>query len=337
MKHFVHLKMHLQIAGLGPLKSFCWRPSVKDGKSPINGCPASKVGPTARGCKLIPGLSHLHDPGFEKLRNFHSTGSTLRTKRWPMVQWAAQCRIIFPQWKVPALPNLPQLAPVTTIVASTPPPPPSSYSRVSNFDRSDPDHPPFALSLLLIFAPFSVSVDLWNLRAPPRREPPWHGHSCRIFASISMSQLERWLWRGSVPRGSRSSPRRGLRQGEPVQEAGKRGKFGARGAAKGRRGAALRRLSCNRSTEAVAQTLLSRLEPKKLLSLNLPSHRLFWAVLAGSGTVQDCKSSIFLFQTAAMGQDVGWDFQLANRLRIGKSRNSELEWLSEWRVKVEQK
>ena len=88
----------------------------------------------------------------------------------------------------------------------------------------------------------------------------------------------------------RPTGRAGALQGEVFDKAsrGKRrareARAGARGAAKGRRGAALRRLSCNRSTEAVAQTLLSRLEPKKLLSLNLLSHRLFWA---GSGTIQD--------------------------------------------------
>ena len=79
----------------------------------------------------------------------------------------------------------------------------------------------------------------------------------------------------------RPTGRAGALQGEVFDKAsrGKRrareARAGARGAAKGRRGAALRRLSCNRSTEAVAQTLLSRLEPKKLLSLNLLSHRLF--------------------------------------------------------------
>ena len=87
----------------------------------------------------------------------------------------------------------------------------------------------------------------------------------------------------------RPTGRAGALQGEVFDKAS-RGKRRARGAAKGRRGAALRRLSCNRSTEAVAQTLLSRLEPEKLLSLNLLSHRLSWA---GSGTVQDFGNQVY--------------------------------------------
>ena len=97
----------------------------------------------------------------------------------------------------------------------------------------------------------------------------------------------------------RPTGRAGALQGEVFDKASRckrrarEARPGARGAAKGRRGAALRRLSCNRSTEAVAQTLLSRLEPKKLLSLNLLSHCLFWAVLAGSGTVQDFGNQVY--------------------------------------------